>query len=905
MHRSTKPLSQLLIFTMLASPVLSSLPAHAEESTATTVLQGVTGALNNTNNLLTTIQASNAQMQQLYGQFTNLNSQQAAVQTGLGALEQTKQELSLALATAQTCIANADTKKNGKIGRYKKATITSATALTNAEPTCENYGTIIDSGRKLADQISAAMEKTACMMQLQNALGQVANKSKVAFTQAQQAATEVYNTRTSIITNYENMAKRIDGDLNGENGYKAKLANLKKLSARLYQQVNAGLNIKDNKAEGGGLGARLRMAKANRTQAANTWYKTLMGDVNQCFSSSPLECRNGVANSPLGCIAESLGSGTGTGAGYTGRVSAVQKAQGAANMDALRRTLGLNQAIQADTSRLASLDVKNEAEFLSYTNQQFDKMVARTVNNFRGQTFYGSVNKGDLGNFIKAKYTECYNNAVANFKSDMQGEGGQYKAALRSVEESEAGLNAEIKGLLDDTQGQMNEFRTAFNKIYNADLPQFSSDCSASDDPYQSLDCLRMLSANLKAGIEGTAQTVKLDTKLAATGLKQFTARAPATAMNIQSLTLDPTTGKPTLGSTTTSCVGFNECVNVLERTQQHYNDQKTAQETARKEFVDTHNKSIQTSLGTVAAQFTQVGTLFGQEVEKLNKELLASGLSATLKTKQVEGEALVANEKTGLYDTPKDMKAAIAAQGQFLELDTPEETQKAAREQASEIAKKMKDAMTKKQQCLVKKGDYDSIANALDCSEANVCKGDRIGRLLTPLQSLLHKSTKNPDASEKANISSEYNSCIRSARSATDPGAEDDRDDLKESTAGLTAEEKQHRRDQRSEYNKQRRDYRASEAQACATTALGQLDAKVEDSVNDATKSTNSDIMSKVRAVVDACPNTDEAVSACKAAQSKIKGLTPPEQLDTKVDDGSSSSPTFTNPLNNNTSAK
>jgi hypothetical protein len=918
MHRSQKPLSQALILTMIIAPLLSSAPVRAEESTATTVLQGMQGALNGTNTLLTTIQSSNAQMQQLYGQFTNLNSQQAAVQTGLGALDQTKQELSLALATAQTCLANADSKKTAKAGRYKKATITNATNLTNAEPTCENYGTIIDSGRKLSDQIAASMEKTACMMQLQNSLGQVANKSKTAFTQAQQAATEVYNTRTSIITNYENMAKRIDGDLNGKDGqggYKKQLADLKALSADLYAKVNSGLNLKDNKAEGGGFAARLRMAKASRTQAANTWYKRFLlgdsngpGDVQQCFNSMPTTCRSGQADSPMNCIASALSSGTGTGAGFSGRVSAVQRALGAANATALGRTLGMNVAAQVDANRLAALDVKNQDEFLTYTRGQFDKMVSKVLNNFRAQTFYGNnVNKSELTNFIKEKYEECYNSAVSNFKSDLAGEGGQYKAALRSVEESEAGLNAEIKSTLDAAQAQMNDFRTSFNKIYNSDLPQFSSDCSASDDPYQSLDCLRMLSANLKSGVEGTSQTVKLDTKLAATGLKQFTAQPPATVMTLQNLTIDPNSGKPTLGSTTTSCVGFNECVNVMDRTLTHYNDQKTSQETARKDFVDTHNKSIQTSLGTISAQFTQVGTLFGQEVEKLNKELLATGLSATLKTKQVEGEALVANEKTGLYDTPKDMKAAIASQGAFTELDGPEETQKAAREQAQEIAKKMNDAMKKKQLCLVKKGDYDSIANALDCSEANVCKGDRIGRLLTPLNALLHKSTKNPDASERNTISTEYNSCLRTARTATDPSSDDDKEE--EAPAEETASERRERNNlriqRRNRIRDDRKEYRATEGQACATTALGALDAKLEDSVNDAAKSTNSDIMGKIRAVVDACPDADAAVNACKAAQSKIKGLTPPDQLDTKVEDGGSSQ-NFTNPLTSGgTSAK
>ncbi|RYZ98739.1 MAG: hypothetical protein EOP11_20280, partial [Proteobacteria bacterium] len=132
MRLITKPLSELLIASLIVGPLLSGLStvSFAEEpSTATNVLQGMTSALNGTNTLLSTIQTSNAQMQSMFGQFTNLNGQQAAVTQGLGALEQTKQELSTALATAQMCVGNAESKKTSKMGRYKNAKITSAASF--------------------------------------------------------------------------------------------------------------------------------------------------------------------------------------------------------------------------------------------------------------------------------------------------------------------------------------------------------------------------------------------------------------------------------------------------------------------------------------------------------------------------------------------------------------------------------------------------------------------------------------------------------------------------------------------------------------------------------------------------------------------------------------------------------
>ena len=905
MRRLQKPLSHLLLLSLNLSPLLtplSSAPAYAEASTATTALQGVKSALDTTNTYVSSIQYSQAQMQSLLGQFTNLNGQQAALQGGMGIFEQTKADLATALATGQTCMLEAENKKNGRVGKYKKATIASATALLSVEPTCSTYGNVIDSARKILDGLTAAQQKAACLRQLQNSLGQIAEKSKTGFNQLAQAAEEVWNTHDNIITTHKNIAERINKDMNGEGGYKAQLGKLKELSAELYQQINAGMQFKKEGAEGGGFAARLRQARSSRTQAANQWYQTFMGEVQQCFNSSPLECRNGVANSPLGCIADSLGQGAGNVGGHASKISGVAKAQAAANMENLQRTLMLNTAALNDAGRKAALDVKNEAQFLSYTNQQFDKLVNKVVGNFRGQRFYGNVDKSALGNFIKSKYQECYNNASANFKSDMAGDGTTYKAALRGAEEVEAGLNAEIKGLIDRAQSQMNEFRTSFHKVYNAELPQFSQDCTGSDSPYESLDCLRMLSATLKSGIEGTAQTVKLENALAGSGLKQYASNPPTSVLTLQTLTLDQQ-GRPTMGTSNTTCVGFNECNNVLERYQTSHNDQATAQEETRKKFVQDNNKTVQTAMSGVAAQFTEVSKLFMTEVEKLNKDLAAAGVTSALKTKNVEGEKLEADEKTGLFKTPKDMKAALAGQGVLTELDSTTETESAMRDQANEINAKVKDAFTTKGKCAVKKSDYDAVASAFNsCEEEKVCQGDRVGRMLRSMERLMRKSQAKPDGDDKDTLSKDYLACVKGAKANKNTSSTSDASSTLaiNSTTDATERARLATRalEQQAKREEEQRKERADEIESCGASAVDDLDALAKDS-RDSLRDKNSKITEGAKRVATACPEDKaEAAAACRDIKSAASNFTPPDDGETKLDDSGAGGGGFTNPL-------
>jgi hypothetical protein len=896
MRRLKTLLCHTLAFALAFGPAV----AYAEGSAVTSILQGTKSALDTGNQLATTMAASAAQMQQMVNAFSTLQNQQGTAATAQSALDQVKTDLSSALSSAAVCVSEAETKKNSDIARYKKANIATATQLVNAEPTCANYGIIVDSGRKLADQLAAAKKKGACLKQLQNSLNQIADKSKSAFSNLTTAANEVWNTQEQIIQNHKTISDRIDKDLNGENGYQAKLANLKKLSSALYQQINAGAG----KDGGGGIASRLRSAKAGRNQAANSWYKSMMGEVQSCFSSSPTTCNSGTANSALGCIADALGQNNAGRNGNAGNASAVSKALSSANVETLRRTLGLNSATITDSNLGAKLDVTNSDQFLNFTKTKFNTMLSTIVTNFRGQQFRGQTNSSEIADFVRSKYTECYNRAVDNFKSDMESDGPTYKATLRAVEEQESGINAEIKSSIDDAQNQMNEFRTAFTKVYNSELPQFSQDCAASDDAYQSLDCLRMLSATLKSGIEGTNQTVKLDNALAGSGMKQFTAQAPGTVLTLQNITLDQA-GKPTLGTTNTSCVGFNECVNVLERYRQSHVDQAQSQTQTRQKFVDENNKNVQSSLSAMGAQFSEVSKLFNTEIQNLNTAMAALGVNGSFKTKQVTGEALTKDEKTGLFEVPKDMKAAIASTGSITELDESEDGTTALNDQFNEITKKVNEALVlKNKTCILKKSDYDAIANALgSCEAEKVCKGNKVSGLLSSLERLMRKSQAAGSTDDKGTIGRDYASCMNSASSTYKSEARDAVRDARSSLGAgtsetLTSGERAEAIRQGEALKEQAKNDKSEAEKACGSTAMGDIDALAADS-REALQGSNSKLAGSAKKLAEACPDdTEAAAAACKEVKKAANGASIPDEGETKLDASSSSSPTFTNPL-------
>ncbi len=871
-----KLIAKLIILALLLPP--PSQTARAEgESQATQALVGVKNVLETASSGLTAIQYSQQQMQTMVNQFAMLQQQMGANGQAVSQFDLVKQQLAQAMAEANQCVEKA--KKD--TSKYKKAKIPLEN-LTTAEPTCKNYGDVIDSIKKNIDMMHEANSKIGCIRSFQNKINQIADSAKAPFGNLTKSANEVWNTRQGIIDSHQGIVDRLDKELNDEEGgYRKQLSKLKDLEVKIRNALNSG-NTKGSEAGASGIGLQLRNLKRVRKSIGNQWYFTMMQEVQECFNSSGIAQCGGIATTPVSCVRNYLGSASGN--------SPAARAMGAANMGKLATTLKLNTGDIRENDKMAGIDSSQPASFLAHVNKRFESMVSAVVNNFNRQSFQGSVNKGEISAFVRTEYRKCYDDAVANFKSDMESEGMRYKATQNQIIDSELALNNDIKNLIDETQQSMTAFKTAFNKIYDRDLSQYSANCSASDSPYDSADCLRKLQLTLKGGIEGTSQSTRLDNGM------PVTYTPTETVLNLQKLSLDAQ-GKASLATESTRCVGFDECINVLDRYQSHHRDQAASQEKQRTAFVETHNKSVDTAMTAVAAQFSEVSKMVVAATQGITEDLKKAGVNASVATNQIEGEALVANEKTGIYDMPKNMKGALAGVGSYTEMGDTGEAVSSLNSRISELNTKAVEAFKMKGQCSIKKGDYEAIAGRLSCDSEKICVGNKAAQSISALEAVLRKSQNKASDESKNEITNEYNSCARGAKTSAKTSDLDEQEITIQNYTDPKAKEVA------TELLRKRRANRETEAKdeasSClnsAVTSLESLSSESRESVRDQ----NNKIMAGLRKMADSCPDDPEAAAeGCEDAKKAAKKASPPEgEGETQLGVESGDDSKFSDPL-------
>lgn len=873
---------KLVSILLTLSLTVGNAPLQAAESGTTSALLGVKTALETTSSGIGAIQYSQQQMQGLVNQFAALRGQTANQGNAQSQFDLVKQQLSVALAEAGQCVEKA--KKD--TAKYKKATI-NPTALNSVEPTCRNYGNVIDSIKKNIDQMQETNTKMGCIRNMQNKINQIADQAKKPFGDLTAAAGQVWNTRKNIIDTHQGIVDRLDKDLNDEeNGYKAKLGKLKELEVKIRNAISAGVSGKEGAS---GIGQRLKDVKRARVAAANSWYYDLMGDVEGCFATDGTQsCAFGTAASPADCIRAYVGSAPSG--------SAPAKALAKANAGKLDHAFRLNTGIIKRADSMSNIDVSNPNAFLAHVNKRFNEKLAAISTTFNNMSVAGNgVNKNQLRSFVQQKYRDCYSAAVQRFQSDMGSEGGKYKSAVNQVSDMEAGLNNEIRNLIDETQANMNGFRTMFNKVYNRDLSQFAADCTASESPYASADCLRKMQITLKGGIEGTKQSTTLED-----GSRPEFTPGPTT-MNLQTMALDQQ-GNPTLQTSQSQCVGFDECMNVLDRYQAHHSDQAESQKKQREAFVEQHNKTVQTAMVGVAAQFTEVSKMLVAATTGINDDLTKAGVNAAITTKQVAGENLEKDETTGIFKMPTSMKAALAGNGTYTEMDDVSEAVSSLNARIGELNKKATAAFKMKGLCAVKKGDFDAIANRLgNCDAASVCKGDKMASMLRPMESLLRKSQGTGSPDDKDNITREYQSCVRSNRTSNTRRSRQSEIEVKVAGAAATTDKEKLRAALENQLREELEE-KKNEAGNCGGDAMGSLEALATDS-RDSVKGTNDKIIAAIRKISDHCSedpqDTDAAASACEEAKQVLRKASPPSnEGETILSDGGGGTTSFSNPL-------
>lgn len=748
-----KNLSLFLIFLQVAQAPLA---VTAEANTVVNTLNTATAGLNLVGQGVGAIQNSQMQMQSIVNQMSGLNGQMQGQAQQLSAFQQIGTKIEEARVAAGSCIANAAPKTS----QYAKATIP-AKDLEQTTISCSNYGSVIDSIRKNEAELRSVHTKMACIYDFQNKVNDLANSSKVIFTQLNQAAMKVWNTHDSVIKAQDNIVKKIDAELNGKSdgkvvdesgGYRGRLQKLRETESKIRNALNAG-NTGEKGAQSGVL-AQLRGIKQQRNATASSWYFNLMGETEACFANSPMPCDNlGNLATTRQCLSAYLGQGQ-SGGPASKVVSNVNNQRLGTAFDTIR------EAIRTTDMVLENVDIKNPNEFLVHANKRYNnKMQAITKSISRMKTI-GNVNTGALASLARKNYEACYKEKLAEFKGDVESaSGGKYRQGINAMIEQEAALSNEIKNLAEEAQREMTSFKTAFSKTYNRDLPQFTANCTKENDPYSSADCLKKVQLMLKAGLDGTMEG----------GQNQSSFVPEPTTMNLQSISNQ--NGNITVTSKAMTCVGFEECLVTMENYMAGHQGQKDAQVLEREQFVKKHNEEIAAAMATTAQAFGSASDIFTNSASSINAELTEAGvLGAEVKVKSIENpEPLAPNadmEDPKLTGVPKDMKAAFAAAGKYNEIDGDKVTQP-LQKRKEKLAELTKDAAKMKGKCKIDKSDFNEVADQLRCDSKNVCRDSNFRAGYGALEKLLKKSSSS-GLDKEANdelASNTFANCMKDAR--------------------------------------------------------------------------------------------------------------------------------------------
>lgn len=743
----------------LTLPTLPEIARAAEGDIATNALTGLNTALGGITSFQSAFGNSQAQLQGLVTQLSGTQNAVNGAQQQQGQLDQIAQQLQLAVIGpegAQACIQKATRTYEKYHKNHKKAGDVAADKIPGIEPTCANYGFILDAASVNDERVSDTNKKMACLVKLQNTVSELANKAKQPISQLMNTAGEVYKTHTQIIDSHKKIATKLGNDLDGpdgKGGYRAQVQRLRGLSLELNNVLNAKKGEKEGLKHG--LVKQVDELQTMRASMGNDWYYTLMGDVSYCYGNTPQPCfDNNETMPPAQCVAALVGT--------TGGKTAGERARRKTDMSGLNNLGRINLKNAQEANLPANLDIAKPADFLGFARKRFEATMSSEISTINGHQFAGKVDKNKLKQAVQQGYDNCWEQAVATFNADLKSKGSRYYGRITAMKDAERETANDLKNWIDRVEGDMTQFRTAFHKVYNSELSQFKTDCTADEDPYRSLDCLRVLSATLDSGIKGTRRAVKLGNG------SQFVSFAGETVIPMQILSTDPS-GKPTIGTTNASCAGFDDCLNYLDRSKSEHESAAGKGEEDRGKFVDQHNTAVRAVFTQLGSQFGQMSQLMTAGINAINGELAGIGVKGTLKTKDIKGEQLVENEKTGMIDMPKDMKAAMAGQTNFSEIDDTKEVSEAIRDLAREIGKKRAEANKMKAKCKIAKADYERFQSLMpkECSDtAAICKGSKITNAGVQMEDLFRRSQVTLEDNEKLNTSREYNQCKAQARS-------------------------------------------------------------------------------------------------------------------------------------------
>lgn len=746
-----KTIASLLIWAL----TVPYLPAQAE---------GITDTLDKFNSGVGQIGAGMNQVGQKMGEIQMMTQQMGLIrQMGnlqsmygqqQGTFEQVRTQLAMTMMQSGQCMTQKFANEKDKDSQTKLA----LNELLNREVTCGNATENKAAAKAYMLQLDHASQKINCLQTLQNKFEQVAKGINQPFSQLTTAARENVHGRDQVIDQYKKIAEQITNDLDGKNGYKAQLADLKNMRKSLIDALSRG--GKQRQVQVGGdelaanLGQRIDNLRTVRNNVANMWHKQLMTHTLSCFQSMSVDCGDGGSPaSPLDCVRRQSDVAA---ANSTG-----QRFMNDTNKREIDGALRELRTILRRHDKSAKLDASDMNAFKEFSQERFASIADRAAYAFEKRNFRVMAPRGvsadqaktfaqqhakRIASFVKGHLAQCYNDGFQELEASIKSQSNPDYAKLISEEKDVA---TDINKWLQVATDKMNSFRTSFTKLFNVELAQYNSSCQAGDDPYKGIECLRNIQKALSDGIDGTNGEA-------------------STVMNVPTMQTDATGQQVTQGVRSFSCRGYEECLNMLGQARDFNKQQAETQKVARDKFVQDHNKNIDTALGGLAAQFGAAYGQLGEKIAEINRTLGGLGVTGAIDAKTVEGETLT-KDRDGLYNQPKDMMAALAGKAGFVKMDGLDKVLTGVGDRRKAIIEAGQKASKMEADCKVSDRDYRAVLQSLvaSCDPVAVCA--QIQGTTSALEKLLRKSQTRIEQNQRQEITDQLRDCQRSAGQISD----------------------------------------------------------------------------------------------------------------------------------------
>ena len=637
--------------------------------------------------------------QLLSGSLSQINSQQSTLNSDLfnslqpaEAIRLNQQLVSAGEALKnvlrldiQPCLAKSSIKPGTK-GR-KKSEVLGKKSCKGLKPTkklillaedvkisCTNAKDVFETNKKQRkyqnckrDQLQLLSNSLSCFDGIEGKLASAASGLQQYITEKTQFTQGILDQIKATIRGHEESVKLIEGELNGPEGFAAKLKDLKKLVRAVDSALIAGagsaaptgqtIKIEDGLELPKGIGKRTDLFKKFAfNNVTGDWIKQVVGESRKCFDQKSSDCS----------------AATGPSAGFScySNFVCAEIPRGQNSKDRFNRLCRRNQEVLGKIFNSISVNdffqirfhesrqsISDPRDVILAATNNIEEMKARFTRAIDRYSRTGAqfgfaaktVNVAGLKSLLNENLERCKDREIRLFQqalSSGESSNNPYRQSIIQYDNLRRALQEDLNQWLDVISQKMTDFRTQFTRVFNRELVQFKESCRGLNDvayddplqfnrdigdgPAQSLACIKILRNQLQNGIDGTGGE-------------------PPTTIQIPVLQQGIGPGDNRGKTVFEQCTGFQQCVNKLGNAVVKHNQEISRLKNIRISEAQRHDSTVKGVLTAVSGGFQAAlkNPVIGLEAfaSKINEYLGVFNISKRLVATKRDGESLKKDE--------------------------------------------------------------------------------------------------------------------------------------------------------------------------------------------------------------------------------------------------------------------